>query len=79
MIDLLKSVDNWFLLLAIILLGGWFVWSLRNIFNELKESIRSLNETMNKLFEADKGFEHRLSHLEGEHKARACWPVNKSV
>ena len=72
MIDILKTVDNWFLLLISAALGLWFVWSLKRIFSDLKGSIERLDKTIEKLFAADKDFENRLSTLEGEHKALSC-------
>lgn len=77
MLELLKSVDNWFLIIVITLLGGWFVWSIRKIFTGLEESIKDLNKTIAKLFDNDKNFEHRLSTLEGEHKAKTCLAVRE--
>jgi len=72
MTDILSKVDNWFLIIAVVVLGSWFVWSMRRIFQNLENSINDLRKTMEKLFDADKAFEQRLSTLEGEHKALAC-------
>jgi len=72
MAELLKTVDLWFLVIAVIVFGGFSVWSLRNVFSGLKESIDNLSKLIENLFKKTDGIETRLSHLEGEHKTMAC-------
>lgn len=65
MAEFLKSVDVWFLVLAVILLGGWFVWSVRNIFENFTGAVEKLQKLIEKLFDKHDDHENRLSALEG--------------
>ena len=65
--DVLKTVDTWFLIIAVVLLAGFFVWAIQYIFSGLKESISSLDKSvkesaakMEKLI--DELFNHRNDH-----------------
>ena len=65
--DVLKTVDTWFLILTIVVLAGFFVWAIQYIFSGLKESIHNLDqsvkssaEKMEKLI--DELFNHRNDH-----------------
>jgi uncharacterized protein Yka (UPF0111/DUF47 family) len=64
MTDLLKAVDNWFLILAVLLLGGYFLWSVQRMFNNLLESINELKTLIKDLFEHRNNHETRLTALE---------------
>jgi predicted negative regulator of RcsB-dependent stress response len=65
MADFIKSIDVWFLVLAVMLLGGWFVWSVRNIFDGFSKAVGDLQKLIEKLFEKHADHESRLSSLEG--------------
>lgn len=69
MSDLLKSVDSWFLVLVVIALGGWFVWSVKNIFDGFTRTVGDLQKLIDKLFDKHDDHESRLSELEGHCKA----------
>lgn len=64
MFEFYKSVDSWFLILALVLLGGWFVWSVRNIFEDFKLSVKELKDVVSKMDGRYDGHEIRLVALE---------------
>ena len=64
-VEILKSVDTWFLILAVVLLGGWFVWSIRKLFGNLEKALQDLHDLIEKLFDKDADHEKRISLLEG--------------
>lgn len=72
MIQQLSSTPVWFILFVVfimsgglILLGGYFLWSMKNIFDDLKRSIESLKELITKLYEKHDSHESRISVIEG--------------
>jgi len=64
MTDFLKTVDLWFLILAVALLGMYFLWSVRQLFADLKQSITDLKETIRELFNTRNDHEIRIKALE---------------
>jgi len=64
MTDFLKSIDNWFLVLAVTVLGGYFLWSIQNLFADLKQSIEELKSTIKELFMLRNDHESRIKALE---------------
>ena len=62
--DLLKGVDSWFLVLAVLFFGGYFLWSMQNLFNDLKLSIAELKLLITSLFEHRNNHETRITALE---------------
>ena len=70
MAEFIKSIDMWFLVLAVMLLGGWFVWSVRNIFDNFVRAVNDLQKLIEKLFDKHEDHESRLSALEGRCDAR---------
>lgn len=60
----LATVDNWFLILLVVLLGGYFLWSVQRMFNGLLESINELKQLIKGLFEDRNDHESRLTALE---------------
>lgn len=66
-----KQLPEWFLVIAVIVLGGYAKWSLPKLFNGLTSSLKDFKESMDKmtekLFQKADDHEHRLSQLEGEH------------
>ena len=65
MAEILKSINPWLLILTVILLGGWFVWSVRNIFEGFAKAVNDLRNLIEKLFDKHDDHETRLSSLEG--------------
>ena len=65
MTDLLKEVPVWFLVIAVVLLGGWFLWSANNIFTGIKGTLEKLDELIGKLFDKHGNHETRISAIEG--------------
>ena len=49
--EFLKTVDTWFLVITVALLGAFFVWSVQNIFSGVKESIKDLGATFERSLE----------------------------
>ncbi len=64
MAEFLKSINTWFLVLSVMILGGWFVWSVRNIFDNFTISLDKLNKLIEKLFDKHDGHESRLDDHE---------------
>jgi len=65
MADFLKTVDLWFLVLIVILLGGYFLWSVKQVFRDFKKSLEDMHKLIEKIFDRHDDFEKRLSSLEG--------------
>lgn len=65
MLEFMKTVDNWFLVLAVVLLGGYFLWSVRRLFQNLLDSIDDLKSLIKNLFDYRNEHESRISALEG--------------
>jgi mannose-1-phosphate guanylyltransferase len=68
--DLLQSTDKWFLVLAFLFFGGYFVWSVRRMFEDLKETIRELKDTIRELFDHRNDHETRITTIETRCKER---------
>lgn len=62
--ELLKTVDLWFLVLITVLLGGYFIWSVKRLFDDLKSAIKELKDTIKELFEHRNDHETRLTAIE---------------
>jgi hypothetical protein len=65
--DFMKSVDTWFLIVAVALLGGFFLWAAQYIFGGIKESIASLDSSVQRSAEKMERligelFNHRNNH-----------------
>lgn len=65
--DFFKTVDTWFLVIAVTILAAFFVWAVQYIFNGLKESIAKLGATFTESFSRlEKSitelFNHRNDH-----------------
>jgi hypothetical protein len=64
MTDVLKTIDPWFLNLLVLILGMYFLWSVKNIFKDLKDSIKDLKDLIKDLYEHRNDHEARLITLE---------------
>lgn len=64
MTDFLKTVDSWFLILVVIFLGGYFLWSVKGIFSDFRSTINELKELIKELFENRNDHESRITALE---------------
>ncbi len=62
-------LPTWFMQLALVILTGYFLWSIRKILDGLNDQIKLLRETMEKLFARDDDFERRISNIEGTCRA----------
>ena len=84
MADLLKSVDMWFLIFLVIALAGvvsalgaYFLWSVKNLLNDLKDSINELKETIKELFDHRNDHETRIKVLET--RMKICAACNETA
>lgn len=41
----LQQIDTWFLIMAVALLGGFFLWAVKYLFNGIQASIEKLGAT----------------------------------
>lgn len=64
MIEMMKNVDTWFLILAVILLGGYFLWSMQRLLTDFRNSIEELKEFIQELFKDRNNHESRIVKLE---------------
>lgn len=64
MFDMLEGVDRWFLLIAVILLGYYFVWSVKKIVDDFKATIKELKEFIRDLYDHRNDHEKRIVALE---------------
>jgi len=62
---MLENADTWFLQIAVLLLSGYFLWSIRGLLNDFKSQIKELNITSARLFSRGDDHERRISVLEG--------------
>jgi hypothetical protein len=62
--DFLKTVDSWFLILVVIFLGGYFLWSVKGLFSNLQATLDELKSLIKELFEHRNDHEARLTALE---------------
>jgi len=78
MAEFLKTVDTWFLILAVVILAGALMLSakvmfnafmkhLENSFEVLNNTMKAFEETIKRLFDKHENHERRISQLEGAH------------
>lgn len=74
--DFLKTVDQWFLIIAVMVLSGYFLWSIKRLFDDLKATIKELKDTIKELFDHRNDHETRITALETRcdmmHKGSVC-------
>ena len=70
MAALLKSTDSWFLVFLVLILGGYFIWSVQSGISDIKNMIRELFEDRNAHDERIKELEVRCGIFHG--------PIEKS-
>ena len=62
---MLEQADPWFLRLAVLILSGYFLWSIRKVLADFSDQVKDLKDLLGKLFEHHDNHEQRLSRLEG--------------
>lgn len=84
MMSLLSNTPVWFILFVVfimacclVLLGGYFLWSIKNIFADLKSSIESLKDLISKLYDKHDDHESRISVIEGQLLRRRAKDVSE--
>lgn len=64
MSDLVQKIDPWFLNIAVIGLAVYFLWSVKSLFRDLKESINDLKSLIRDLYAHRNDHESRIVALE---------------
>lgn len=72
MTEFLKTVDSWFLILAVVLLGGYFLWSVQRLFGSLQASLDDLKKLIGKLFDYRNDHDTRITALETRCEIMKC-------
>lgn len=77
--DFLKSVDTWFLVLAVVILAIFFVWAVQYLFNGLKTSIENLGISFqNSVEKLEKMISNLYAHR-NDHESRLVALETKCV
>lgn len=69
MIDFLKSVPTWFLILCVSVLCSFSLWLVSRSIGKLDQTIDRFQELIDRLFNKYDDHENRLSRLEGKCEA----------
>ncbi len=72
MTDIIKQADTWFVNLLVISLAAYFLWSIKGLFRDLKQSITDLKELIRDLYEHRNDHEVRIVTLETRCKIKSC-------
>lgn len=64
MTEVIKTIDPWFLNIAVIGLASYFLWSIKALFKDLKESITDLKALIKDLYDHRNDHESRIVALE---------------
>lgn len=67
---MLEQADPWFLRLAVLILSGYFLWSIRRVLADFSNQVKDLKTLLGKLFDHHDDHEKRLSRLEGTCRSR---------
>ena len=70
MADFLKSVDTWFLIMAVVLLGGFFLWAVKYLFDGIRSSVDKLALSFDKSIDKLEMLIKELFHGRNDHEAR---------
>lgn len=72
MVEQLSNTPLWFILFIvfimsgiIVFLSGYFLWSIKNVFADLKLAIESLKNLIAQLYDKHNNHENRISIIEG--------------
>ena len=64
MTDIIKTIDPWFLNMSVIGLAVYFLWSMKALFKDLKDSINELKALIKDLYDHRNDHESRIVALE---------------
>ena len=64
MTDIIQTIDPWFLNMAVACLAAYFLWSVKALFRDLKESIKDLKDLIKDLYVYRNEHENRIVALE---------------
>ena len=64
MLDIVKSTDTWFVNIMFAILTAYFLWSIKGLFRDLKDSISELKKLITDLYEHRNEHERRITSLE---------------
>jgi hypothetical protein len=70
MTEVLKQVDLWFLIMAVVLLGGFFLWAVKYLFDGIKASIEKLAATFDRSMDKLERLINELFRGRNDHEAR---------
>lgn len=62
--NILQQADQWFLVLIVIALSGYFLWSVKRWIEGLTNAIQDLKETIKELFDDRNDHARRITALE---------------
>lgn len=68
--ELLKSVDQWFLIIMIMVLSGYFLYSVKRWTEGLTAAINELKETIRELFEDRNSHAQEIAAIKARCEAR---------
>lgn len=64
MAEFLKGMPSWFLVFLVVLLGGYFLYSIKQLFAGLTDTIKELKDLIKELFEDRNDHAARITALE---------------
>lgn len=70
MTDFLKGVPPWFLVFLVVILGGYFLYSIKQLFAGLTDTIKELKDLIRELFEDRNDHATRIAALEARCEER---------
>lgn len=68
--DFLKTVDQWFLIIAVMVLSGYFLYSVKRWTEGLTSAINELKETIRELFEDRNNHAQEIAAIKARCEAR---------
>lgn len=68
--ELLKSVDQWFLIITVMVLSGYFLYSVKRWTESLTAAINELKETIRELFEDRNSHAQEIAAIKARCEAR---------
>lgn len=73
----MENADRWFLELAAVLGGGYFLYSIRGVLSDFKEEVKGLKELIGKLFDNNTAHEARIARIEARCEERHREEMNR--
>ena len=67
--EFLKTVDTWFLIIALVICGGGFLYMVNRSFGRFDATLTRFEVLFDKVFDKHERLDKRLSKLEGAHES----------